>query len=72
MFGGEHDYEGLSVEGVRPTGLTAVIIGVVFSHRHHVLSGGGGATIYIMQDLFLSGFRGYLISRMQHTLYDIC
>lgn len=34
MFGGEHDHKGLSAEGVRPTGLAAIVIGVVFSHRH--------------------------------------
>lgn len=37
VFGGEHDDKGLSVEGVRPAGLTAVIVGVVISHGHHLL-----------------------------------
>lgn len=32
IFGGEHDNKGLSHEGVGPTGLTAVIVGVAFNH----------------------------------------
>lgn len=39
IFGGEHDDEGLSVEGVCPTGLTAIIVGVVFNYRHCLLPG---------------------------------
>lgn len=39
VTGGEHDDEGLSVEGVSPTGLTAVIVGVAFNHGHRLLPG---------------------------------
>lgn len=39
MIGGEHDDKRLPAEGVRPTGLAAVVVGVVFSHGHRVLSG---------------------------------
>lgn len=39
LFGGEHDDEGLSAEGVCATGLTAVIVGVVFSHGYCLLPG---------------------------------
>lgn len=35
--GGEHDDERLPVEDVCPAGLTAVIVGVVLSHRHCLL-----------------------------------
>lgn len=41
MFGGEHDHKGLSDEGVRPTGLAAVVIGVVFSYRRCSFPGEG-------------------------------
>lgn len=37
MSGGEHDHKGLSAEGVCTTGLTAIIIGVVFSNRHRLI-----------------------------------
>lgn len=39
IFGGEHDHEGLSHEGVCPTGLTAIIVGVVFGHKHCLFPG---------------------------------
>lgn len=42
VLGGEHDHKGLSAEGVCSAGLTAVIIGVTFSHRHRLLPGEEG------------------------------
>lgn len=39
IFGGKHDDEWLSDEGVCPTGLAAIVIGVVFNNRHHLLPG---------------------------------
>lgn len=39
ICGGEHDDKRLSDEGVCPTGLTAIVTGVAFNHRHHLLPG---------------------------------
>lgn len=51
MFGGEHDHKGLSDKGVRPTRLAAVVIGIVFSHRHSVFPGEGKQPLNIMLDI---------------------
>lgn len=41
ISGGEHDHKGFSDERVCPTGLTAIIIGIAFYHRHSVFPGEG-------------------------------